>query len=94
MTSHRSFAQGMPLKNVQVTNSFNYEANTGFQKTFTIDLMSNMNIYQVKKIICKELAHRKVEGVQDLPFHPSSIKLVVNRYLDRPIKDFENGMLL
>jgi len=56
--------------------------------------MLNMNIYQVKKIICKELAFRKVEGVQDVPYHPSSIKLVVNRYLDRPIKDFENGMLL
>ena len=56
--------------------------------------MSNMNLYQVKKIICKELAFRKAENVQEVPPHPSSIKLVINRYLDRPIRDFENGMLL
>lgn len=55
-----------------------------------------MNMLQVKKLICKQLAFRKVEGVQEEPIHPSAIKLVkkVSSYGDRPIKDNENGMLV
>ena len=79
----------------EVTNEFNYSANKGYQKTFKIDLLSNMNFYQVKKLICQELAHKKVEKVWEDPPHPAAIKL--NRkvgYADRIIKDSENGMLV
>ena len=51
-------------------------------------------MFQVKKLICKELAFRKVENVQDIPPHPSAIKIVKKAYTDRPIKDSENGMLV
>ena len=44
-------------------------------------------------MICQELAHKAVEKVQEVPPHPCSIKLVLKRYLDREIKDSENGML-
>ena len=93
--SHRSFAQGTVITGIEVTNEFNYSANKGYQKTFKIDLLSNMNFYQVKKLICKELAHKKVEKVWEDPPHPAAIKL--NRkvgYADRIIKDSENGMLV
>ena len=45
LTSHRSFALGTPLNNVSITNSYNYEANKGYQKEFKLKLVSSMNIY-------------------------------------------------
>ena len=57
-------------------------------------LKSNMNILQLKKIICKELAHKKAEKIQEIPPHPLAIKLTSKKYLDRVIKDTENGMLV
>ena len=53
-----------------------------------------MNMYQVKKMICKELAFNKITDVQGVPPHPSAIKLVKNAYTDRPILDSENGLLV
>lgn len=63
LTSHRSFAQGTPLNNISFLNSYNYSANSGYQQSFTLDLKSNMNIYQVKKIVCKELAFKKGDNI-------------------------------
>lgn len=57
-------------------------------------LKSNMNIWQVKKMVCKELANKASEKIQEVPPHPCAIKLVLKRYLDREIKDSENGMLV
>lgn len=94
LCSHRSFAQGTVISDINFTNEFNYAANKGYQKSFKLTLKSNMNMYQVKKLICKELAFRKVENVQEVPPHPSAIKIVKKGYTDRPIKDSENGMLV
>ena len=95
LCSHRSFAQGTIIKGIEITNQFNYSANTGYQKSFKIDVKSNLNMYQVKKLICKELAFKKVENVQDLSPHPSAIKLVRKEASnDKPILDSENGMLV
>ena len=47
----------------------------------------------MKKIICKELAHKAVEKIQEEPIHPCAIALTLKRYLAREIKDSENGML-
>ena len=53
-----------------------------------------MNIWQVKKLVCKELAHKAVEKTQEVPLHPGAIKLILKRYVDREIKDSENGLLI
>ena len=53
-----------------------------------------MNVWQFKKMICKELAHKEVAKVQEEPIHPCAISLTLKRYVDREIKDSENGMLL
>jgi len=94
LTSHRAFAQGTDIDGVEIENAFNYEANTGYQKSFKLNLKSNMNFWQVKKMICRELAHKVVDKIQEVPPHPCAIKLVLKRYLDRPIKDSENGLLV
>ncbi len=52
LISHRAFAQDSIIKDIVITNEFNYEANTGYQSTFKLDLKSNMNMLQVKKLIC------------------------------------------
>ena len=61
MTSHRAFAEGTIIPDIDITNEFNYAPNNGYQKSFKIVLKSNMTMYQVKKLICKELAHKKIE---------------------------------
>lgn len=48
----------------------------------------------MKKLICKQIAYKEVEKVQETPPHPSAIKIIVKKYLDRPIKDSENGLLI
>lgn len=94
LISHRAFAQDTIVKDIEVTNEFNYEANSGYAKSFKIDLKSNMNLFQVKKMICEKLAFKEVDKIQEIPPHPSAVKLVLKRYIDRPIKDTENGMLI
>ena len=51
-------------------------------------------MWQVKQMVCKELAHKVAENIQETPIHPSAIKLTQKLYADREIKDSENGMLL
>ena len=82
------------IKDIEISNEFNYAANKGYQKSFKLTIKSNVNMYQVKKLICKELAFKKVDNVQEIPPHHSAIKLVKKAYTDRPIKDSENGMLV
>ena len=53
LISHRAFAQDTIVKDIEVTNEFNYEANSGYAKSFKIDLKSNMNLFQVKKMILR-----------------------------------------
>ena len=59
-------------------------------RTFKLNLKSNMNMMQIKKLICKHLVSK---DETDVP-HPGAIALTLNRYSDRAIKDHENGMLL
>ena len=44
LISHRAFAQDSIIKDIIITNEFNYEANTCYQSTFKLDLKSNMNM--------------------------------------------------
>ena len=45
LTSHRSFAQGTLIPNITVQNCYNYASGNGHQQSFTLNLMSNMNIF-------------------------------------------------
>mmetsp|Transcript_12853 Transcript_12853/g.16511 ORF Transcript_12853/g.16511 Transcript_12853/m.16511 type:complete len:84 (-) Transcript_12853:124-375(-) len=65
LTCHKSFAEGQIIPNIEIENAFNYEANTGFQKTFKLKLKSNMNVWQVKKMVCSELAYKAAEKIQE-----------------------------
>ena len=70
LVSHRAFAQGTLIPDIFVDNEFNYAPNNGYQKSFKLHLKSNMTIQQVKKMVCKELAHKKVQKIQEVPPHP------------------------
>ena len=44
-------------------------------------------------MICKELAHKASQKIQEEPLHPGSIKLVKKGYVDVNVKDVDNGTL-
>lgn len=60
LISHRAFAEGGDVPEINILNEFNYEANTGFQKTFKLNLKQNMSMLMVKKLICQQLAFKLV----------------------------------
>lgn len=94
LVCHKSFAEGEVISGLEIENAFNYEANMGFQKSFKLKVKNNLNFWQLKKIICKNLAFKPIEKIQEVPPHPSAIRLVVKRYTEREIKGYENGLLL
>ena len=38
LTSHRSFAQGTVIENIEIQNDFNYAASKGYQKSFKMNI--------------------------------------------------------
>ena len=38
LTSHRSFAQGTIIENIEIQNDFNYAASKGYQKSFKMNI--------------------------------------------------------
>lgn len=87
--------KGDPIDSIHVTNCYNYRKDGEFRQKFDLKLHSNYTIFDLKKAIADQLSimvdHQGNEIGRIKSPHPITLKIVLNRFMDRTLSQADNG---